>query len=241
MMAVAARQNYGCLWFKKATMKREITAIKAQQHNPQRVSIFLDGEFAFGLSRFVAAWLEPGRKLNEDEIADLLEKDTYEVAFQKALQFIHHRPRSVEETRRRLMEKGFSEDVIRTALGKLQEKGYLDDFNFAHLWIENRNAFHPRSCRLLSYELHQKGVADETIKQALEQFSGDEPELAYQAGIKKAKKCQDETKLDFHKKVGGFLSRRGFHYGIVKPTVERLWENFAADEAKRLDHNKKME
>mgnify|MGYP001087098738 CR=1 FL=1 len=240
-MAVAVRQTYGCLWFKNATMKREITAIKVQRHNPQRVSVFLDGEFAFGLSKFVAAWLEPGRKLGEAEIAELLEKDTYEVAFQKALQFIQHRPRSVEETQRRLMKKGFSDDVIMVTLDKLQEKGYLDDFIFARLWIENRNAFRPRSNRLLTYELRLKGVADETIKQALEQFGGDEYELAYQAGIKKAKKCRNETQFDFRKKVGGFLGRRGFHYGIVKPTVERLWENFAADESKRIDHNQKME
>lgn len=222
-------------------MKREITAIKAQRHNPQRVSIFLDGEFAFGLSRFVAAWLEPGRTLSETDISELLEKDAYEVAFQKALQFIQHRPRSVEETHRRLMQKGFSEDVVSSTLNKLQDKGYLDDFDFARLWIENRNAFRPRSSRLLSYELRQKGVADETIERALEQFSGDEYELAYQAGIKKAKKCQNDTKFDFRKKVGGFLGRRGFQYGIVKPTVERLWETFAADETEGLDNNKKME
>jgi regulatory protein len=139
------------------------------------------------------------------------------------------------------LEKGFGEDVVQTTLDKLQEKGYLDDYYFARLWIENRNTFRPRSSRLLTYELHQKGVADETIKQALEQFGGDENELAYQAGIKKAIKCRDETKFDFRKKVGGFLGRRGFHYGIVKPTVEKLWENFAAEEVGRLDHKEKME
>jgi len=219
-------------------MKREITAVKAQKRNPQRVSIYLDGKFAFGLSRFVAAWLEPGRKLSEEEIAKLLDEDTYEVAFQKALQFIQHRPRSVEETRRRLAEKGFSEDVVKATIEKLLDKGYLDDFDFARRWIENRNTFRPRSERLLAYELRLKGVADDKIGQALEKFGGDEYELAYQAGIKKAKKCQDETRFDFLKKVGGFLGRRGFHYGIVKPTVDRLWEDFASAEAKRLEQNK---
>jgi regulatory protein len=219
-------------------MKREITAVKAQKRNPQRVSIYLDGKFAFGLSRFVAAWLEPGRKLSEEEIAKLLDEDTYEVAFQKALQFIQHRPRSVEETRRRLAEKGFGEDVVKATIEKLLDKGYLDDFDFARQWIENRNTFRPRSERLLAYELRLKGVADDKIGQALEKFGGDEYELAYQAGIKKAKKCQDETRFDFLKKVGGFLGRRGFHYGIVKPTVDRLWEDFASAEAKRLEQNK---
>lgn len=218
-------------------MEREITAIKAQKRNRQRVSIYLDGKFAFGLSRFVAGWLEPGRKLSQAEIETLLIKDTYEVAFQKALQFIHYRPRSVEETRRRLNEKGFSSEVIEATIQKLLEKKWLDDLDFSRQWIENRNDFRPRSERLLAYELRQKGVADDKIKQALEKYAGDENELAYQAGIKKAKQCRDESKFDFQKKVGGFLGRRGFHYGIVKPTVERLWEEYASPSDERLtDH-----
>ncbi len=218
-------------------MEREITAIKAQKRNHQRVSIYLDGEFAFGLSRFVAGWLEPGRKLSQAEIETLLIKDTYEVAFQKALQFIQYRPRSIEETRRRLNEKGFSSDVIETTIDKLLEKKWLDDLDFARQWIENRNTFRPRSERLLAYELRLKGLAEDKIKQALEKYAGDENELAYQAGIKKAKQCQHESKFDFQKKVGGFLGRRGFHYGIVKPAVERLWKEFSSPLDERLpDH-----
>jgi regulatory protein len=208
-------------------MEREITAIKAQKRNRQRVSIYLDGEFAFGLSRFVAGWLEPGRKLTQAEIEKLQKEDTYEIAFQKALQFINHRPRSIEETRRRLKEKGFEETVIESTLERLVEKKLLNDLEFSRLWIENRNTFRPRSNRLLAYELRLKGVSDDVITQALESFGGDQTELAYQAGIKKAKQCQNENRLGFQKKVGGFLSRRGFHYGIVKPTVEKLWEEYA--------------
>ena len=221
-------------------MEREITAIKAQKRNRQRVSIYLDGEFAFGLSRFVAGWLEPGRKLTQAEIEKLQKEDTYEIAFQKALQFINHRPRSIEETRRRLTEKGFEETVIESTLERLVDKNLLNDLDFSRLWIENRNSFRPRSNRLLAYELRLKGVSDDLITQALDRFGGNQTELAYQAGIKKAKQCQNENRLDFQKKVGGFLSRRGFHYGIVKPTVEKLWEEYALPQ-QRLNNIGKME
>jgi regulatory protein len=220
-------------------MEREITAIKAQKRNQQRVSIYLNGEFAFGLSRFVAAWLEPGRKLTDAEIEKLQQDDTYEVAFQKALQFINYRPRSVEETRRRLLKKGFSDEVVSTTLEKLLTNHWLDDLNFSRQWIENRNAFRPRSDRLLAHELRLKGVADNVIAQALDKFGGDENELAYQAGIKKAKKCRYETKFDFLKKVGDYLGRRGFHYGIIKPAVERLWKEFALPEQERMGETEK--
>jgi regulatory protein len=163
------------------------------------------------------------------------------VAFQKALQFIHYRPRSIRETYRRLLDKGFSEEVIEVIINKLIDKSLLDDFEFSRQWIENRNTFRPRSKRMLRQELRLKGVADPIIEQALEEFGGDELELAYQAGIKKAKQCQNDSKLDFRKKVGGFLGRRGYHYGIVKPTLSRLWEEFSSSAGERLSNTEKME
>jgi len=48
---------------------KKITAIKAQRKNTQRVSVFLDGEFAFGLTRAVAGWLQVGQILGEEKIA----------------------------------------------------------------------------------------------------------------------------------------------------------------------------
>jgi regulatory protein len=185
--------------------------------------------------------LEPGRKLSETEIEKLQHDDTYEIALQKAMQFINHRPRSIEETRRRLKDKGFDDAVIETTLQKLIDQHWLNDLDFSRQWIENRNAFRPRSDWLLSYELRQKGVAEDAIGQALDQYGGDEDELAYQAGIKKAKQCQQETRLGFLKKVGGYLGRRGFHFGIVKPTVERLWQEFGLPAQERLDETGKME
>ena len=220
-------------------MEREITAIKPQKRNHQRVNIYLDGEYAFGLSRFVAGWLTTGRKLNQAEIEKLKKQDAYEIAFQKALQFINFRPRSVHETRKRLSEKGFGDEVIEVTIQKLLEKKWLDDLNFAQQWIENRNAFRPRSDRFLAYELRLKGVAEDKINIALEKFGEDENLLAYQAGIKKAKQCQNKTKIEFQKKVGGFLSRRGFVYAIVKPTVEKLWNEFSSPTEAHRDQNYK--
>jgi len=222
-------------------MEREITAIKAQKRNNQRVNIYLDGSFAFGLSRFVAGWLEPGRKLTDADVEKLLKEDSYEIAFQKALQFINYRPRSIEETRRRLFKKGFSEAVVKKTIVKLLERKWLDDMDFSRQWIENRNTFRPRSERLLSYELRLKGVSDDIIQRALEKFGGDENELAFQAGTKKAKQSQHLPKPDFQKKVGGYLGRRGFHYGIVKPTVERLWKAYSSTETEHLNNTEKME
>jgi hypothetical protein len=57
-------------------MTREVTALKAQKKNPNRINVYLDGEFAFGLARIVAAWLTIGQHLSEVDI-DRLKRAGY--------------------------------------------------------------------------------------------------------------------------------------------------------------------
>jgi regulatory protein len=124
-------------------MERVITAIKVQKRNPQRVNIDLDGEFAFGLSRLVAAWLKPGDQLSEEKINSLIEKDALEVAYQRALDLFSHRPRSEKEVRQRLTEKAFQPDQIDQVVEKLKQANLVRDESFARMWVESRNEFHP--------------------------------------------------------------------------------------------------
>ena len=75
-------------------VEREITGIKAQKKNPERVSVYLDGEYAFGLSRITAAWLQIGQRLSEEKINSLREQDESEVAYQRALILLNHQQRT---------------------------------------------------------------------------------------------------------------------------------------------------
>ena len=50
----------------------KITAIVSQKGDPDRVNIHLDGEYAFGLAKIIAAWLKVGQELGEEKIASLV-------------------------------------------------------------------------------------------------------------------------------------------------------------------------
>jgi len=202
---------------------RKITAIKAQRKNPQRVSVFLDGEFAFGLSRSVAAWLKVGQTLSEEKIESLLDADRREKAWQQALLYLSYRPRSLAEIRQNLRKHDYPESVIEETLERLRQNRFADDESFARAWIENRNAFRPRSARALRRELRQKGIAEEIIQPALETLADDE-KAAYEAGLKKARKLASLEWQPFRKKLGDFLARRGFSYAIIAPLLPKLWE-----------------
>ncbi len=204
-------------------MDKEVTALKAQIKNPNRISVYLDGEYAFGLARIVAAWLKIGQQLTEAEIDRLKQQDTYEAAYQKALRFLGYRPRSEAEVQRKLNEHGYEAPVVEATIQRLKESGYLGDQQFARTWIENRNTFRPRGKRLLALELRQKGLQDEIIEQALSETE-DETSLAYQTAIKYARRLSGADWETFRKRLGAYLMRRGFSYGTISPILHQVWD-----------------
>ena len=202
-------------------MEHKITGLKIQKRNPNRVNVFLDGEFAFGLSRILAAWLEVGQLITQEKINSLITKDELEVAYQLAVKYISYQPRTKLEITRRLEKNSFSELTIQTTINKLENNHMVNDYQFAEDWIENRNTFRPRSRRALSYELNKKGIAPEIITELLDNL--DEATLAYKAGLKQSKKYSTEDWDTFRQKLFGFLSRRGFSYEICVNTADKVW------------------
>ncbi len=204
-------------------MERLITAITVQKRNPNRVNIELDGEFAFGLSRIVGAWLKIGDRLTEEKIRTLQEQDANEAAFQKALQLIGHRPRTENEIRQRLSEKDFSAGQIDQTVDKLRNEDLIHDAKFAEMWVEDRNAFHPRSQRMIAYELKRKGIAQDLIENAL-RGTAEDSALAFQAANQYARRLTGLDWLTFKKRLSSFLARRGFDYGTISPVVRKVWD-----------------
>ena len=208
---------------------KKITAITVQKKNPNRVNISLDDEFAFGLSRMVAAWLRLGQELSDEKIAALQTEDAREVAYNKAMRFLGYRPRSVQEVRENLQKHEILEVVIEEVLKRLQDANLLNDQQFAQAWVENRSTFRPRSRRALAMELRQKGLNDEVVQDALD-ANIDENALALEAARKHARKVQHLEWPDFRQKLGSFLGRRGFSYAVASPVLRQVWSEIHADD-----------
>jgi regulatory protein len=210
-------------------MIRKITAIKPQKRNPNRVNIYLDNEFAFGLSRIIAGWLDVGHELDEKKIISLQAEDEQEVTYQRVLKFINYRIRTEDEIRRNLTKHKVQSEVINDVLQRLRRSGLVNDMNFAIDWVENRNEFRPRAHRMLTYELRQKGITDEIISKILDSISSDE-ELALKAAQNQVHKYIGFEWPIFHRKLSGFLARRGFSYNIISLVVDQVWtENRSQD------------
>jgi len=203
-------------------MAGTITTLEVQKRNKERVNVYLDGQYAFGVTLVVAANLRKGQHLSDEEIDQLKSQDTRDKAYNHAIFFLGFRSRSQVEIENYLRGKKYSPEVITETVDRLIWEEYLSDESFARTWVAERERFRPRSRKALRYELRQKGVSDKVIENVLADL--DEDELAWQAIEGKLRQWQHLDQADFNKKVLGFLSRRGFNYEIARQAVDRGWE-----------------
>jgi len=205
----------------------KITALTRQKRNSERVNVYLDDEFAFGLAALTAVHLRVGQTLSEPEIEALKEADTVEKAKEAAIRLIEYRPRSSGEIRRKLRQKAYSDTVIEHVIERLTDVQLLDDAAFARYWVEQRETFKPRSQMALRQELRQKGVQRDVIDKAVSEV--DELAAAQKAAEKQARRYMKLPEDAFKKKLGGFLRRRGFNYDIIRQVTDEIWENYSSD------------
>lgn len=205
-------------------MANLITDIQAQKRNRNRVNIYLGGQYAFSLDRMAAGWLTVGRALSDEDISRLQEKDEFETALNRAMHFLSFRARSQQEMQTYLLKKGFEPALIDRVITRLKEEKLVDDLDFAQNWLDSRQRFRLRSKSLMKLELRQKGVAETEIEQAIQSSNLDDLELALTAGRKLSRRYQLLDKLEYNRKLGAALQRRGFSYGVVRDCLSLLWK-----------------
>ncbi len=199
-----------------------ITALRFQKRNKNRVNVYLDGQFAFGLAVIEVARLRVGQTLNDDDVALLRQQDEVERACERALNFLSYRPRSEAEVRRNLRKKSLDDEVITKVVERLTRAGLLNDREFALYWVENRFQFRPRGARALRYELREKGVSASIIAKVLEDL--DEEAAARKVAEARLRQLAHLEPRDFRRKLGAYLARRGFSYAVTKPLIEEMLE-----------------
>ncbi len=201
-------------------MGGKITALRFQKRNKERVNVYIDGHFAFGLAAIEAARLHVGQSLSDEEIASLRERDEVERGYEQALNFLSYRPRSEAEVRRNLHGKELDDEVIEAVIERLTRAGLLNDREFASYWVENRLQFNPRGRQALYHELREKGVPAPVIAELLEHM--DEEAVARQAVEAVLRKSGPLPSRELRRKLEAYLRRRGFSYSVIQSVVQEM-------------------
>ncbi len=201
-----------------------ITALRTSRGRGKRVTVSLNGKSAFSLEAEIAVKekLKVGQELVSVQIEALAKSDQFQRCLDAAAHYLGYRPRSEHEMRQRLLRRGFSSDTTEAVLKRLREQGLVDDTAFAEFWRDNRQSFSPRSQYLTRLELRQKEVSSDIIERVVSTIN--DGDNAYRVAISRAHRLPLSDYESFRRRLGGYLKRRGFGYGVIKETTERLWQ-----------------
>lgn len=195
----------------------KITDIKAQVKRNDRYSIYGDGKYVFSLSE--NELLNSGIKINQEYDGEELEKLQMTVvldkAYDRSLNMISRRPRSIWEMRQYLKQKDYDENVIEEILNKLSSRKYIDDEKFAEAWVRDRRALKKTSKRRIQQELRAKKVSDTIIQKVLSEDEADEQDILRELIEKK----RTQTRYQDDQKLIGYLIRQGFNYSDIKDLI----------------------
>jgi regulatory protein len=173
------------------------------------------------------------RKIKKDRTSDGEERaprinnpeKMRERAFQRAVNLLAAKPRSVRELRERLLEKNWTdEETVEAVIAKLEEYGYLNDEQFAYSYALSQLRQKPVGKGRIKRALALKKVESETVEAALEQVFNEtsEEELIDRAIEKRVRLRGHPANRDETKKLFDHLLRRGFSYELVMRKVREI-------------------
>ena len=198
-----------------------ITSIK-QQKNKNRVNVYLDDKFGFGidLDNFVLLHLKVDQELAEKEVEEVVRKAEFQKTWEKLLRFAMVRPRSEKEVNDYFKRKKIHKSMYEELLEKLRHFELLDDRKFARWWVDQRQSFKPKSVRILKIELTQKGIIKEIIDEVLGETEIDEEKMAKDLLARKAYKWKGLELRLMRQKMSQYLAGKGIPWDVIDKTVK---------------------
>ncbi len=197
----------------------KVTDIRQAVKNQNRVNIFVNGKYAFSLdlAQLVDLKLKIGKEITEDELVEYKRLSEFGKLYQRTLEWVLTRPRSVKETEdylyKKIYEKKLEKNYLNNIIEKLKSRNYLDDEKFAEWYVENRFVKKGVSERRLRMELVKKGIGGEVVEKALRGSGRNDEEEIRKIITKKRTRYDDEKLIQY-------LCRQGFSYELVQNLVQ---------------------
>lgn len=172
----------------------------------------------FSKDKFLELALYESQEFAPDDWDTLKDLSEFDQAFHKALSLLSASAQSEKILKQKLYKKGFKAPQIEKVCEKCRDFGYLNDENFARLWLTDRLQFKNEGRTRFISALIQKGIHPGLAKRVVYEEISDEKELELASALCEAlcKNVSDPALL-LKKMVN-----RGFSYGVAKETITGL-------------------
>jgi regulatory protein len=191
-----------------------ISKIETQKKNRDRVSVYIDGEYRFGLTKSLALKydLAEDQEITEEEIKNVLYQAEKEKIRERAFRLLNFRDRSVQEMTERLLKLGYDLTLVEETVGELVAENTLDDRRFSRAFTDDYTNLKPKGNLFLRRELKHKKVAAEIIEELTK--TRDEKNLIRKLVAAKLGRYDRLDPKD-RQKIIRYLAYRGFAFNNI--------------------------
>ena len=193
-----------------------ITKISPAVKTPGRYNVFVDGQFSFSLdeTQLVSLGFKKDDEIDQAKLTTLKNESDFGNNYIRAVDLISRRLRSEKELRDYAWRKQWTPDNTDRVIGRLRDRGYLNDERFAEGFVRSRANTRNFSAKRMKVELQKKGIKPEIIATVMAASNDYNESTALNTLIiKKRNKYDDERKLI------AYLARQGFRYDDIKTAL----------------------
>lgn len=196
-------------------MSGKVTAIKQQRTDPNRVSVFIEGTYAFSLNldQLLESKLKKGEVISADSQQYYEELSTEGKLKQRALEWILMRPHSTKEFRDYIYRKKIEPDLGSAWVDEFTSKKYLNDEYFAEWFAQMRSRKSKSSLEIVN-ELVAKGIARELAQEKVKLFVDERESLQRLVG-----RLRNKTAYKDEQKLKAYLFRKGFSSDEIREVL----------------------
>lgn len=205
----------------------EITKLTVQKNDPDRMSVFVEGTFAFGVHQDLVLKhrLHTGRVLTSEEQQEIVDEDRIAKAKGRALDYLAHKPRTEAEVHRKLQQKDYPPSVIERVVAYLRDRGYLNDAEYTEEYVRRRFSVKGYGPVRIEQELRKRGVDRTLVEATVEDFFAEaDPLAAARAHAEKgwSRIGREDDPRKRRDKLYRYLTRRGYTYDTVRQVIDEM-------------------
>lgn len=203
--------------------------------SPDRIHLEVEGDVCLECQRSIArsARAVEGAPVSVELLSMIERADKSFRAYQKALELLSYRARSRRELEVRLHQEVDDRGIVDGVLAQLEAQGYIDDEEFARMFIRDRIHLKPRGPYKIASELYEKGIdrsmTERLFQEELEEMGTSERALARQVAQKwldgRGRRKEGEDFWNYRKRLLSKLARSGFNGSISRSVAQDLLEH----------------
>lgn len=199
----------------------EITSVERSKKNKDRLSIYIDGKFAFTISEedYVSMNLYENTTITQETVDYIINTLNFRKAKAIAVRYLSMKLRTENEVMEKLRSEGYDSRCAQNVIDELKSIGYINNILYAQKFVFDRSKLKPMSKKMMKKELQNKGIPDDIADAVLEDWKIEDNAVAISL-LKRKYGKYDLNDEKIYKKAYMFLLHRGFSHDTIEEAIQ---------------------